>query len=89
MKARAGVLSTSRLSHDEIHCSDESSVQFLDHQLVKVQHASLQCDIVGRLLKDEGIEEFRGIPYATVPGRWIHSIRLDNPGKMLSALSNG
>jgi hypothetical protein len=48
-----------------------------------------QC-VVGRHSLVPGIEEFRGIPYATVPARWQHALLRDRlPEDVFYATQNG
>lgn len=47
-------------------------------------------EIIGRISDVPGVEEFRGIPYGLVPGRWQHSvIRKELPSEVFYAVRNG
>lgn len=46
--------------------------------------------IIGKAAEIEGVEEFRGIPYGIVPGRWQHALLRDRlPVKIFNATKNG
>jgi hypothetical protein len=46
--------------------------------------------LIGRHSMVPGIEEFRGIPYATVPARWQHALIRDRlPKDIFHATKNG
>lgn len=46
--------------------------------------------VIGRNSLVPGIEEFRGIPYATVPARWQHAVLRDQlPEDIFYATQNG
>lgn len=47
-------------------------------------------EIIGKKSWMPGVDEFRGIPYADVAGRWMHStLRLELPSDSFEALYNG
>lgn len=48
-------------------------------------------EVVGkRSLLSPDVEEFRGIPYASIPGRWKHSVlRTELPSNVFDATRNG
>lgn len=52
-------------------------------------HPILRCDFIGFRAEGSSVEEFRGIPYASVPGRWQHSIRRDTYPPRFDASKNG
>lgn len=46
--------------------------------------------VIGRKSPISGIEEFRGIPYGTVPARWQHAVLRDRlPQDEFDATRNG
>jgi hypothetical protein len=51
---------------------------------------SYEQRVIGRVSDIEGVEEFRGIPYGVVPGRWQHALLRDKlPADIFNATKNG
>lgn len=51
---------------------------------------SYEQRVVGKTAEIEGVEEFRGIPYGIVPGRWQHALLRDRlPVNIFNATKNG
>ncbi|KAF3395620.1 Para-nitrobenzyl esterase [Talaromyces pinophilus] len=51
---------------------------------------SITQTVLGKRGSIDGIEEFRGIPYGKVPGRWQHAVLLDRlPQDIFDATHNG
>jgi hypothetical protein len=51
---------------------------------------SYEQQVVGKQSIIPGIEEFRGIPYGIVPGRWQHALLRDRlPQNVFDATRNG
>lgn len=60
--------------------------------VVALPHLPTPQKIIGRasVIAPGVVEEFRGIPYATVPGRWRHSVlRTGLPNDNFYAVNNG
>lgn len=51
---------------------------------------SYEQRVVGKAAEIEGVEEFRGVPYGIVPGRWQHALLRDRlPANIFNAMKNG